>query len=90
MQLIAAGPRVGAVEVVAQQPQEERERLQSRGSACEGTRHLPKTIILQGSEGGGRGLVRCDGTRGGFLEEVLPTGDPIGRTNLHGCNRRTP
>ena len=40
MTLGLAGPRVGAVEVVAQKPQKERERLRSRGSACEGARHL--------------------------------------------------
>ena len=62
------------------QPQEERERLRSRGSACEGARHLPKQIIHEGSEGGGRGLVRRDGMREGFLGEVLPPGDPIDRT----------
>ena len=32
-----AAPHVGAVDVVAQQPQEECKRLRSRGSACEGT-----------------------------------------------------
>ena len=80
MQLGVAGPRVGAVEVVAQQPQEERERLRSCGPACEGARHPPKNITHQGSEGGGRGVVRRDGTRVGFLEGALPTGDPVGGT----------
>ena len=42
IQLSVASPRVGAVEVVAQQPQEEGECLRSRGSASEGARHLPK------------------------------------------------
>ena len=65
--------------MVAQQPKEERQRLRSRGSGCEGVRHLSKIVIHQGSEGGGRGLVRRDGTREGFLEGVLPTGDPIGK-----------
>ena len=36
-----------AAGVGAQQPQEERERLWSSGSACEGTRHLPNTITHQ-------------------------------------------
>ena len=54
VQLDAAGPRVGAVEAVAQQPQEERERLRSRGSGCNGARHLSKTITHQRGEGGGR------------------------------------
>ena len=70
MQLGVAGPRLGAVEVVAQQPQEERDRFRPRRSGCEGARHLPKTIIQQAREGGGRGLVRCDGAREGFLEKV--------------------
>ena len=60
MQLGVAGPRVGAVESFAQQPQEEREHHRSRGSGCEGAFHLSKIFILQGSEGGGRGLVRRD------------------------------
>ena len=76
MQLGVAAPRVGAVGVVAQQPQEERERLLSRGPAREGARHLPQKIINQGSEGGGHGLASRDGTREGFLEGVPPTGDP--------------
>ena len=80
MQLGVAGPHFGAVEVVAQQPQEERERRRARGSGCEGAPHLSENISDQGSEGGRRGLVRCDGAREIFLEGVLPAGDPIGRT----------
>ena len=80
MQLSVAGPRVSAVEVDAQQSQEERERLRIRGSTCEGARHLPKESTHRGSEGGGRRLVRRDGTREGFYEGLLPTGDPVGRT----------
>ena len=79
MQVRVAGPRVGAVEVVAQQSQEERERFRSRRSGCEGARHLPETVIHLGSVGGARGLFRCDGAREGFLEGVLPTGDPTGK-----------
>ena len=40
----------------------------------------PTKLIHQGSEGGGRGLVRRDITCEGFLEGVLSTGDPIGRS----------
>ena len=56
MQLSVAGPRVGAVEVVAQQPQEKRERLRSRGSACEGARHLSKESSIKVVRGAVVGL----------------------------------
>ena len=75
VRLIVASPRVGAVEAGAQQPQEERERLQSRRSACAGARRLPKTTIHEGSDGDGRRLVKHAGKREGFLEGLLPIGD---------------
>ena len=50
--------------------------LRLRGRAT----HSIKRNIHQGSKGGGRKLVRRDGTREGFLDVVLPTGDPVGGT----------
>ena len=47
VQLRVAIPRVGAVDVGTQQPQKERGRFRSRGSACEGVRHLPKQASIK-------------------------------------------
>ena len=78
MQLLIARPLVRAVKVAAQQPEEESERLRSRGSILESSRHLAKTIFHQGSEWGGRRLVRRDGTLEISPEGVLLCGDPRG------------
>ena len=75
MQLGAAGPRVGAIEVVAQQPQGERERVRSRRSSCEGAAGVtlsddPQLLVVN--------LVRSDGSpalTGHYLVDMIPQSD---------------
>ena len=83
MQLRVAGSHVGAVERVAEQPQEERERLRSRGSTCEGARHLPeKKTSIKAVRGAVVGLSGVTARAKDFWGGELPTGDPIGKTKV--------
>ena len=47
MQLRVSRPRVYAIKVAAQQPEEESERLRSRDSILKGSRHLPKKTPMK-------------------------------------------
>ena len=70
MQLGVALLLVGAVEGVAQKPQEERERLRSRGPACEGARQL----LLQRPVTSGTGALPLLPVE--ELEELAPEASP--------------
>ena len=70
-------PPINVVEVTAYEPEEESERLRSRGSATEHVCHLPKTFVHKGGDGGGHRLVRRDGPLERSLEGVLPPGEHV-------------
>ena len=70
----------------ARSPEEESERLRSRGSILEVSRHLPQNFVHRGSKEGGRRFAKHDGT----LERSPGGGTPIRAltwlsAGLHGC-----